>query len=83
MTYVSWVRPHDRWDDHVRRFHRACVKGFVGRYASLYDTVKAARETARRVPESEGGGDEPGGTAVPATGRPGRTSGGGFGARAA
>ena len=47
VTYVSWVRPDDRFDDAARRFHRAGVKGFVGRYAPLYDAVKARREAAR------------------------------------
>jgi hypothetical protein len=47
VTYVSWVRPGDRWRDAAQRFHRACVKGFVGRYAPLYDLVKARREAAR------------------------------------
>ena len=49
MTYVSWVRPDDRFDDAAQRFHRACVKGFVGKYAPLYDAVKAEREATRRA----------------------------------
>ena len=56
-TYVSWVRPRERWADHVRRFHRACVKGFVGRYAPLYDAVKAAREAARAAAAEAGRAD--------------------------
>lgn len=48
VSYVSWVRPTDDWDAQARRFHRACVKGFVGRYRALYDDVKRAREAARR-----------------------------------
>lgn len=60
VTYVSWVRPEDRWADHVQRFHRACVKGFIGRYAPLYDMVKAEREAARAAAWT---GDELGGAA--------------------
>lgn len=45
--YVSWVRPGDDWRTQAHRFHRACVKGFVGRYRPLYETVKAFRAHAR------------------------------------
>ena len=47
VTYVSWIRPGDRWEDAAQRFHRACVKGFIGKYAPLYDAVRAEREAAR------------------------------------
>jgi hypothetical protein len=79
VTYVSWVRPEDRWADHVQRFHRACVKGFVGRYAPLYDAVKAAREAARA---REGSGHEPGDAATVTARRRGASE-RGFRARAA
>jgi hypothetical protein len=44
-TYVSWVRPDDDWKTQSDRFHRACVKGFVGKYRPLYDRVKAERQS--------------------------------------
>ena len=49
VTYVSWVRPDDRFEDAARRFHRACVKGFIGKYAPLYDVVKAERDRVREA----------------------------------
>lgn len=36
VSYFSWVRPEDDWTAQAQRFHRACVKGYVGRYAALY-----------------------------------------------
>lgn len=35
-VHASWVRPDDTWTTAASRFHRACVKGFVGRYRTLY-----------------------------------------------
>src|ERR671926_425987 len=52
-SYVSWVRPDDDWDAQSQRFHRACVKGFVGKYRPLYDTVKLLRERTRGTPAAE------------------------------
>lgn len=52
VTYVSWKRPGETWETYGQRFHRACVKGFVGRYAPLYDIVKAEREAARALSAS-------------------------------
>ena len=42
-TYVSWVRPGDDWTTQSQRFHRACMKGYVGKYASRYEGLKPAR----------------------------------------
>ena len=47
VSYISWLRPGDRWEDAAQRFHRACVKGFVGKYRPLYEFVKAEREAAK------------------------------------
>jgi hypothetical protein len=47
-TYVSWVRPGDDWTTQSQRFHRACVKGYVGKYGSRYEGLKPARLGARR-----------------------------------
>ena len=44
---VSWVRPDDDWTTQSQRFHRACVKGYVGKYRGNYDRVKAERDLAR------------------------------------
>lgn len=30
--HVCWTRPGERFADQTARFHRACVKGFVGRH---------------------------------------------------
>jgi hypothetical protein len=49
VTYVSWVRPGDDWKTASARFHRACRKGFVGKYRPLYDAEKARREMARQI----------------------------------
>ncbi len=48
-TYVSWVRPGDDWATQSQRFHRACVKGYVGKYASRYEGLKPARLGGRRL----------------------------------
>ncbi len=48
-TYVNWVRPHDTWKDQADRFHRACVKGYVGRYAALYRPRDGARVPFRQA----------------------------------
>jgi hypothetical protein len=47
VSYVSWVRPEDDWETQAQRFHRACQKGFVGKYRPLYDAVKTERERRR------------------------------------
>lgn len=49
VTYGSWVRPGDDWKTASDRFHRACRKGFIGKYRPLYDAEKARREMARRI----------------------------------
>ncbi|UEM22526.1 hypothetical protein JL100_007195 [Skermanella mucosa] len=36
-TYVSWVRPGDDWKTQSQRFHRACMKGYVGKYGSRHE----------------------------------------------
>lgn len=36
-TYVSWLRPGDDWETASQRFHRACRKGYVGKYRRLYE----------------------------------------------
>ncbi|HEV7372409.1 hypothetical protein [Arenibaculum sp.] len=38
-VHASWVRPDDTWASAAGRFHRACIKGFVGRYRPLYDRL--------------------------------------------
>lgn len=48
VTYVSRVRPGDSWASASDRFHRACAKGFVGKYRPLYKRVKAEREARRQ-----------------------------------
>ena len=48
-TYVSWLRPGDGWDQAVQRFHRACQKGFIGKYRPLYEAEKARRGMARPI----------------------------------
>ncbi|HYD32910.1 MAG TPA: hypothetical protein VEB64_18900 [Azospirillaceae bacterium] len=53
--YVSWVRPGDDWRTQAQRFHRACVKGFVGKYRPLYDRIRAARSGAVADVETAGG----------------------------
>ena len=59
-TYVSWVRPGDDWTTQSQRFHRACMKGYVGKYASRYEGLKPARPGDRssrfssRVEENRG-----------------------------
>ena len=57
-SYVSWVRPEDDWKTQSDRFHRACMKAFVGKYAPLYDAVRLARE-AERVWRVERSGPPP------------------------
>lgn len=49
VTYVSWVRPGDDWKAAADRFHRACRKGFIGKYRPLYEAEKARREMARQI----------------------------------
>jgi hypothetical protein len=49
VSYVSWVRPEDDWATQAQRFHRACQKGYVGRYRPLYDAVKAERQRLRQT----------------------------------
>ena len=51
-TYVSWVRPGDDWETQSQRFHRACMKGYVGKYASRYEGLKPARLGGRRLRSS-------------------------------
>jgi hypothetical protein len=59
-TYVSWVRPGDDWTTQSQRFHRACMKGYVGKYASRYEGLKPARSgdrhlnTRSSLPSSQG-----------------------------
>lgn len=53
VNYVSWVRPDDSFASHSQRFHRACEKGFVGKYAARYDAVRAMREAARAAAEDD------------------------------
>jgi hypothetical protein len=48
-TYVSWVRPGDDWTTQSQRFHRACMKGYVGKYASRYEGLKPARPKGRHL----------------------------------
>jgi hypothetical protein len=48
VSYFSWERPEESWSQQAQRFHRACVKGFVGKYAPYYEVVKAMREAERR-----------------------------------
>jgi hypothetical protein len=47
VSYFAWERPDESWNAQARRFHRACVKGFVGKYAPSYEIVKAMREAER------------------------------------
>ncbi|HSK41216.1 MAG TPA: hypothetical protein VK943_15725 [Arenibaculum sp.] len=46
-SYVSWVRPGDTVETAAGRFHRACVKGYVGRYRPLYGVDRERREAVR------------------------------------
>ncbi|MBP2301023.1 hypothetical protein [Azospirillum picis] len=43
---VSWLRPGDDWESASQRFHRACRKGYVGKYRRLYEVDKARRTVA-------------------------------------
>lgn len=52
VSYFAWEEPSESWRDQASRFHRACVKGFVGKYAPYYDLVKAIRETGRAADQS-------------------------------
>lgn len=49
VTYVSWLRPGDDWRTAADRFHRACRKGFIGKYRPLYEAEKARRAMARQL----------------------------------
>ena len=49
VSYISWVRPGGDWRTAADRFHRACRKGFVGKYRPLYEGEKARRAMARRL----------------------------------
>ncbi len=49
VTYISWVRPGEDWRSAADRFHRACRKGFIGKYRPLYEAEKARREMARQL----------------------------------
>lgn len=49
VTYISWVRPGEDWRTAADRFHRACRKGFIGKYRPLYEAEKARREMARQL----------------------------------
>ena len=40
VSYVAWRRPQENWRAQAQRFHRACVKGFVGKYAPYYQPKK-------------------------------------------
>ncbi|WP_431857752.1 hypothetical protein [Azospirillum sp.] len=51
VSYISWVRPGDDWRAAADRFHRACRKGFIGKYRPLYEAEKARREMARQLAE--------------------------------
>jgi hypothetical protein len=64
-TYVSWIRPGEDWKTQSDRFHRACVKGFVGKYRPLYDRVKAEREAERRTQAASNGRAEVSGGVSP------------------
>ncbi len=48
VSYFAWERPHESWKQQTQRFHRACIKGFVGKYAPYYDVVKAMRDAERQ-----------------------------------
>jgi len=52
-TYVSWLRPGDDWETAAQRFHRACQKGFIGKYRANYEAEKARREMARLIAEAD------------------------------
>jgi hypothetical protein len=51
-SYISWVRPEDDWKAQSERFHRACIKGFVGKYAPLYEMVRLARKADQHHQQS-------------------------------
>lgn len=51
-VYVSWLRPGDGWDQAAQRFHRACRKGFIGKYRPLYEAEKARRDMARLIADA-------------------------------
>lgn len=56
VTAVSWVRPGDTVTTASDRFQRACRKGFVRKYAALYDRAKAERARTRHAPAAETAG---------------------------
>ena len=59
ITYVSWLRAGDDWRSAADRFHRACRKGFVGKYRPLYEAEKARRDMARQLAEFERRAEQP------------------------
>ncbi len=59
VTYISWVRPSDDWKTAADRFHRACRKGFIGKYRPLYEAEKARREMARQLAAFERREEQP------------------------
>lgn len=63
-TYVSWLRPGDDWETASRRFHRACRKGYVGKYRRLYDADRA-RDAGGFVPFRTGRAPEPNRPSMP------------------
>lgn len=58
VTYVSWLRSGDDWQTAAERFHRACRKGFVGKYRPLYEAEKARRDMARMIADLNAGNVE-------------------------
>ncbi|WP_207479739.1 hypothetical protein [Arenibaculum pallidiluteum] len=47
VTYASWVRPGDSWEQASGRFHRACRNAYVGKYRRLYEAAKLFRKAER------------------------------------
>ncbi|PWC76490.1 hypothetical protein TSH64_17840 [Azospirillum sp. TSH64] len=45
-AHVSWLRPGDDWKTASQRFHRACRKGYIGKYRGLYEFDKTNCTTA-------------------------------------
>jgi hypothetical protein len=48
VSYFAWERPEESWRAQAQRFHRACVNGFVGKYARYYELAKALRAAERQ-----------------------------------
>ncbi len=52
VSYFAWERADESWHEQAQRFHRACVKGYIGKYAPYYELAKPIRGADRRERET-------------------------------